>query len=72
MNRTITIPQRTHKNSDPRLFTGVISFNDFDTAYHNPGQFINKYETAERFNRSCQRGTIKNNYKKKNEVNDEV
>lgn len=64
MNRTITIPQRTHKNSNPQLFSGIISFSDFDTEIHYEAQSINEIINAEKFNRVCYRNYKTNNRKK--------
>ena len=64
MNRTITIPQRTHKNSNPQLFSGIISFSDFDTEVHYEAQSINEIVNAEKFNRVCCRNCKTNNRKK--------
>lgn len=64
MNRTITIPQRIHKNSDPKLFSGIISFSDFDTEIHYEGQSINEIVNAEKINRTCCRNCKTNNGKK--------
>ena len=64
MNRTITIPQKTHKNSNPQLFSGIISFSDFDTEIHYEAQSINKIINAEKFNRVCYRNYKTNNRKK--------
>lgn len=67
MNKTITIPQRNHKNSDPKLFSGIISFNDFDTNFHNEAQSINRIINAEKFDRACCRNCkTNNNYKMNN------
>lgn len=64
MNRTITIPQRIHKNSDPKLFSGIISFSDFDTEIHYEAQSINEIVYAEKINRACCRNYKTNNRKK--------
>ena len=72
MNRTITIPQRNHKNSDPKLFSGIISFSDFDTEFHNESQSINIIINAEKFDRTCCRNCKTNNNYKMNDRKKEL